>query len=78
MHTSGLVYADIGQATFNQQRHLLPGIPNLDDTPVEYAQINVNSLAEKPSMPQPPVEANGKYKHASTKLICTHLLYLLL
>ena len=51
MQTSGLVYADIGQATFNHQRHLLPGIPDLDDTPPEYAKINHNALV-KPSVSQ--------------------------
>ena len=51
MQTSGLVYADIGQATFNHQCQLLPGIPDLDDSPLEYAKINLNALV-KPSVSQ--------------------------
>ena len=51
MQTSRLVYADIGQTTFNQQKRLLPGIPNLDDTTTEYAKINHNASV-KPLVPQ--------------------------
>ena len=46
---SGLVYADIGQVTFNHQRQLLPGIPDLDEAPLEYAKINHNAHV-KPSV----------------------------
>ena len=43
------MYADIGQATFNQQKRLLPGIPDLDDTRIEYAKINHKAHPIKPS-----------------------------
>ena len=57
MQTSGLVYADIGQETFSQQRHLLPGIPDLDDPPLEYAKINHKAHPVKSPISDP---ANGK------------------
>ena len=57
MQTSGLVYADIGQATFSQQQHLLPGIPDLDDPPLEYAKIKHKAHPVKSPIPEPD---NGK------------------
>ena len=55
------MYADIGQATFNCQRQLLPGIPDLDDSPLEYASINHNAHVE-PSASQNTVTNIGEYK----------------
>ena len=52
--TSGLVYADIGQASFIHQRQLLPGIPDLDDATLEYAKINHKAHPIKPPVPQSP------------------------
>jgi hypothetical protein len=62
VHTSGLVYADIGQATFNQQKRLRPGIPDLDDTPIEYSKIN-HITSVKPLVVQSAVKDNGEWKY---------------
>ena len=43
------MYADIGHISL--QQHQRPTIPVLDDTPIEYAKINHNSIAEKKSIP---------------------------
>jgi hypothetical protein len=51
------VYADIGQATFKYQRQLLP---DLDDSPLEYARIN-HSACAKPSASQNIVADIGEY-----------------
>ena len=56
------MYADIGQTTFNQQKHLLPGIPDLDDTPTEYAKINHNASV-KPLKSQKVVKNNGEWQY---------------
>jgi hypothetical protein len=53
------MYADIGQTTFNQQKRLLPGIPDLDDTPIEYAKIN-HIASVKPLVAQSAVKDNGE------------------
>ena len=59
VQTDGLVYADIGRATFNQQEHLLAGIPDLDDTRTEYAKIN-HDASVKPLKSHNVVKNNGK------------------
>ena len=43
----GLVYADIGQSSFNRLQRPLLSIPALEDTPIEYARINHKSLSDK-------------------------------
>jgi hypothetical protein len=54
------MYADIGQTTFNQQKRLLPGIRDLDDTPIEYAKIN--HIASVKPVAQSVVKDNGEWK----------------
>jgi hypothetical protein len=58
------MYADIGQTTFNQQKRLLSSIPDLDDTPIEYAKIN-HIASVKPLMSQTVVKDNGEWKYVS-------------
>ena len=40
--TSGLVYADIGQSSFNRQPSHLTSTHLLDDDAIEYTQLNHN------------------------------------
>ena len=60
------MYADIGQ-TLNHQR---PSIPVLDDTPIEYAKINLSSHTNKlkHSVPPTTVPAKLNKKHQNGKL----------
>ena len=59
----GLVYADIGQSSFNQLQHPQPSIPALEDTPIEYARINHKSLLDKKR--NSPITFNGTIPIAS-------------
>ena len=46
------MYADIGQLPYNQLQRSQPRIPALEDTPIEYAKINLRSLSDKKKTPQ--------------------------
>ena len=39
-----LVYADIGPSSFKQQKTIMSSILELDDSRVEYAQLNYNTI----------------------------------